>query len=52
MIARNVLTRGCGMAIWHEAKPKRTIDWREIAKDLREEVNDRPFRYRTRTFFK
>lgn len=40
------------MAIWKKAEPKKTIDWKEIAKDLRADLNGISFRYRTTTFFK
>jgi len=40
------------MAIWNETKPKKEIDWKDIAKDLRADLFSTPFVYRTRTFYK
>ena len=40
------------MAILNKAKPKKEVDWKEIAKDLRADVLGNPFSYRATTFFK
>ncbi len=40
------------MAIWKKAELKKTIDWEEMAKDMRADINGVSFKYRATTFFK
>jgi len=39
------------MQIWNK-KPKKVIDWNEIAKDLRADRFAQPFVYRTNQYYK
>ncbi len=40
------------MAIWNRTIPKKEIDWKEIAKDLRADLVAPRFAYRGTTYYK
>ncbi len=40
------------MAVLKKAKPRKEIDWKEMAKDLRADLVPNPFSYRATTYFK